>query len=116
MIGRKALGLTKKWDRDLSSPFISPANISSKHLPDVTRFPDILIHAGACDSIMPDMLRFEQNFMKVVADAPQNQTKTPAVTVRVWEGVPHVFQVFPWMKARWESYTGIADFIKRRSE
>jgi acetyl esterase/lipase len=98
----------------MTNPFVSPALLPTTWREDfrLDELPDILVHAGGADLIVPDMYQLKERFLAYLEQTPEPK-KSPQFNFTVYEGLPHVFQLVP-LKERKDSFKRIAEFINRR--
>jgi monoterpene epsilon-lactone hydrolase len=84
---------------DRTNPLISPL------FGDWRGLPPLLFHAGSTEMLLDDSVRAQDRAREAGVDA----------AIRVWVGLPHVFQVFPWIPEAREAMREIAEFITTRA-
>jgi len=85
-------------DEPLTNPLISPLYA------DLTGLPPLLIQVGSDEILLDDSLRFAQK-----AEAASVEVK-----LTVWEGMFHVFHMFPFFSETAEAMAQIAEFVQVR--
>jgi len=83
-------------DQPLTNPLVSPLYA------DLTGLPPLLIQVGTDEILLDDSLRFAQK-----AEAAGVEVK-----LTVWEGMFHVFHMFPFFTETAEAVTQIASFVQ----
>jgi epsilon-lactone hydrolase len=87
-------------NHDLNSPLISPLFAST------TGFPPILIQVGTHEILLDDARSF----------AMQARSQGVDVVLSEWEGLFHVFQMFPLLQAADEAINEVAAFISQHNK
>jgi epsilon-lactone hydrolase len=83
---------------DARDPLASPL------FADLRGLPPLLLHVGTHELFLDDTLRF----------ADKASSAGVEVTLRVWEGLWHVFQTFAWLPESREAIEEIGQFVRRR--
>ena len=85
-------------------PLISP--LRTAHT-DLARFPPVCIHVGTRDFLLQEAVDFTH---RLRVCNPQAKPE-----LRIWHGLPHVFQLFPSLPHAADSLREIADFVRHRT-
>ncbi|RZV49420.1 MAG: steryl acetyl hydrolase, partial [Pseudomonadales bacterium] len=85
-------------DTPLDHPLISPVNASYED------FPPILAQVSSTETLLDDTLR----------TARRAREQDAKFEVEVWQGMPHVFQIFGFLPEAGEAQTHAVEFIRKQ--